>query len=115
MASVEGRFYHFYGEDADAAWKQAIQRAMEVGGGDRARQREAGDLSEGMNASVRSAGALGKDRLPGDVPDGCGKGALHGWQMGLNLPSVEAGSVVAKDQLPESHGDALDGTMSDPG
>ena len=94
VAGVEGVGGVFKGEDADAGGKDAIESAVEVGGGDGGAEGEGGDLGEGVDAGVSAAGALGEDRLGGDVGDGAGEGSLDGGQAGLDLPAVEGCAVV---------------------
>ncbi len=82
---------------------------MEVGGGDGDGEGEGGDLSQGVDAGVGAAGALRENGFAGDAVDGLREGALNGWEIGLNLPSVVGGSVVGEDEFPVRHGTDLDG------
>ena len=88
---------------------RAVEGVVEVWGGDGNGEREGGDLGKGVNAGVGATGALGEDGFAGDVVDGMGEGALHGGEVGLDLPAVVGGSVVGEDDLPVRHEDALDG------
>ena len=69
---------------------------MEIGGGDECCEREAGDLAEGVDSGVGAAGALGEDGFSCDVVDGVGECALHGGEIGLDLPAVVRGAVVSE-------------------
>ena len=92
------------GEDADAGREGAVEGAVEVGGGNGDVEGEGGDLGEGVDSGVGAAGALGEDGLSGDAVDGVGEGSLNGGEVGLDLPAVEGGSVVAEDGFPDGHG-----------
>ena len=105
MAGVEGFGGLLDGEDADAGGKGAVEGAVEVGGGDGDGEREGGDLGEGVDSGVGAAGALREDGLSGDALDGLGEGALHGGEIGLDLPAVVGGSVVGESGFPVRHGD----------
>ena len=72
---------------------------MEIGGGDGYGEGEGGDLCEGVDAGVGTARALGKNGFTGDAMNGLGEGALDGGDIGLDLPTVVRGSVVAEDEL----------------
>jgi hypothetical protein len=91
-------------EDADAGGEGTVEGAVKVCCGDRDGEGEGGDLTEGMDAGVGAARALGKDGLAGDTMDCLRECTLDGWQVGLNLPAVVGSSVVGEDGLPVRHG-----------
>jgi hypothetical protein len=55
VAGVEAGWDGFDGEDADAGREAAVEGAVQVGGGDGRGEREAGDLSEGVDPGVGAA------------------------------------------------------------
>ena len=69
VAGVEAGRGLFAGEDADAGREDAVERAMEVGGGDRGFEAEADDLRECVDAGVGAAGALREDLFAGEAGD----------------------------------------------
>src|SRR5277367_4602022 len=75
-------------EDADAGRERAVESAVKVCSGNGDGEGEGGDLTEGVDAGVGAAGALGQDGLAGDTMDCLRECALDGWQVGLNLPAV---------------------------
>ena len=77
---------------------------MEIGGGDGYGEGEGGDLCEGVDAGVGASRALGKNGFSSDAMDGFCEGALDSGEIGLDLPTVEWGSVVGEDELPMRHG-----------
>ena len=103
MAGVEGDRHDFGGEDANAGRQGAVQRAVEVGGGDGGFEGEGGDLGEGVDAGVGAAGALREDALAHGAVDGVGKQALEGGQIGLDLPAMVGGAVIGESEFPVRH------------
>jgi hypothetical protein len=114
VAGVEVGGCEFDGEDTDARGESTVEGAVEVGAGDGDGEREGRYLSEGVDAGVGAAGALGEHGFAGDVMNHVGEGALDGRQVGLNLPAVEGGSIVAEGYLPVRHEVALDGITEEP-
>ena len=115
MAGVKGGRDGFDDEDTDAGGKAAVEGAEQVGGGDGRGEREAGDLGEGVDASVGAAGTLGEDALAGGAVDGVGEQALDGGKVGLDLPSAVGGSIVGEGELPVRHGDQMHGNTKGEG
>lgn len=109
MAGVEVGGDGFRGEDADAVGQAAVERAVEAVGRDGGGQGERGDLAEGVDAGVGTAGTLGEDALAEGAMDGIGERALDGRQAGLHLPPVKPGTVVGERELPVRHGRDLHG------
>ncbi len=99
------------GEDADAGRESVVEGAVEIGGGDGDGEGEGGYLGEGVDTGVGASGALGKYVFAGDAVDGLCECALDGGELGLDLPAVVGGSVVAEDDLPVRHGSYSDGIM----
>ena len=104
VASMEVFRDFLDGEYTDARWKGAVEGSVEVGWRDGNGEREGCDLGEGVDSGVGAAGALREDGLAGDVVDGVSEGSLDGGEVGLDLPTVEGGSVVGEDDLPVRHG-----------
>jgi len=105
VSGVEVCGNFFDGDDSDAGGKDVIEGALEVGGGDGGRERDAGDLPECVDTGVGASGALGEDGFAGDVMEGPGEGALNSGKAGLNLPAVIRRAVVGDCELPVRHGD----------
>ena len=93
----------FGGEDADGWRQRAVEGSQQIGGRDGGFEFEGGDLAERVHAGVGAAGALGENRLAGEVTEGCRERRLDGGQGGLDLPAVEGGAVVGEDEFPEGH------------
>jgi len=104
VAGVEGFGGVLGGEDADAGWEGAVEGAVEVCRRDGRVEREGGYLRESVDSGVGAAGALREDGFAGDAVDGFGERALHGGEIGLDLPSVVGRSVVGECELPVRHG-----------
>lgn len=109
VAGVKAGYGVLDGEDADARRKCVVEGSVEVGRGDRGFEREGGHLAESVDSGVGAPRALGQDRLSGDVVDYVSEGSLNGGEVGLDLPAMEGGSVVAEDDFPGRHGRLLDG------
>ena len=103
VAGVEDGRCVLGGKDANAGGQGSVEGAEEVGWGNGRGEGDAGNLSEGVDASVRAAGALRENGFSGDVAEGCGKGALDGGEVGLDLPAVEGGTVVGEGEFPALH------------
>ncbi len=105
VAGVEGFGGVVGGEDADAGGEGPVECAEEVFGGDVGVEREGGDLGEGVDPGVGAARALREDGLSGEMVDCGGECALDGGVVGLHLPAVVEGAVVAEGEL-EVHRDS---------
>ena len=83
--------------------QNVVEGAIEVDGGDGRGEGEAGDLGEGVDASVGAAGALGQNALASDAEEGVGEQALNGRKVRLDLPAVVGRAVVGEDELEVGH------------
>jgi hypothetical protein len=101
---VEGFWHDFGFKDPDGGRQGAIERALEVFCGDAGQENEAGDLAQGVDASIGAARALGQRRFTGNAAEGCLELALDGGVPGLNLPAVKIGAVVGEGELPGLRG-----------
>lgn len=106
---MEGGWDDFRGQDADAGRETAVEGAVEVGGRDGGGESEGGNLAQGVDSSIGTTGALGKDALADGALDGVCEHTLDGVQAGLDLPSTVGGSIVGEGELPVHHGDGMDG------
>ena len=100
MAGMEGMRRRCSGKNADRRRQGAVECAEKAFRRDARVERKAGDLGESVHACIGTPRALGERSFTGDAAEGVLKFALDGDRIGLDLPSVEVGTVVGKSEFP---------------
>jgi len=97
-ASVKARFLTPNGEDSNPRRKMKVESFGESGGGMEGGNFAGGDLTEGVNASIGSAGSCNGHRAIEDFLKGFLEGELDGGIGILALPTKEVFSAVGEKE-----------------
>ena len=97
-AGVKTRFLASDGEDSNPWRKMKVESFRESGRWMKGRNFAGGDLAEGMNAPISSAGSCNGDWTVKDFLKGFLEGELNGWIGILALPAEEVFSAVGEKE-----------------
>jgi len=95
---VKARFLTSDGEDSDPCGEMKVEGFRKSGGRMKGRDFAGGDLTEGVNASIGSAGSCNGDWTVKDFLQGFLEGELDGGIRILALPTEEVFSAVGEKE-----------------
>ena len=95
---MKARFLTLNGEDSDPCRKMEVEGLRECSGRMKGRNFAGGDLAEGMNAPIGSAGSCNGDWTVKDFLKGFLEGELDGGIGVLALPTEEVFSAVGEKE-----------------
>ena len=95
---MKARFLTSNGEDSDTCRKMEVEGFRESGGRMKGRNFAGGNLTEGVNAPISSAGSCNGHRAVKDFLKGFFEGELDGGIGILALPTEEVFSAVSEKE-----------------
>ena len=97
-AGVKARFLTSDGEDSDPCREMEVEGFCQSGGGMKGGDFAGGNLAEGMNPAIGSAGSGNGHRSVEDFLQGFLEGELDGWIGILALPTEEVFSAIGEKE-----------------